>query len=321
MKLSLFRKNWFMLGLVGVALVTLADAGKFPTSLGLWLGANRGPEAMVAIVFLLSGLSLDTRQIRAGVSDMKGTLLALVLIFLIPPLVSFFFALVPLGYGIIIGLFLVSVMPSTLSSGVVMTGAAGGNMAHALLITIIANILAVFTVPVVLTMLLSGTGDSRSIEIDQLSIMIKIAILVILPLICGLSLRRLFGSRLLPVLSYTSICNQIGVLLIVWIALAKGKEAIMNEFDSMVVILIAVSLFHLILIVIALVVTRIANIPKGRRESIIFMGGQKTLPLSIILQVSLFPEFGIALVVCVLHHIVHLIMDAYLIGYLRRKEV
>ncbi|MFW2367160.1 MAG: bile acid:sodium symporter [Desulforhopalus sp.] len=321
MTLSFFRKNWFMLGLVGVALVTLADAGQLTTSLGLWLGANRGPEAMVAIVFLFSGLSLDTRQIRSGVSDLRGTLLALMLIFFIPPLVSFLFALLPLGYGIIIGLFLVSVMPSTLSSGVVMTGAAGGNMAHALLITIIANILAVFTVPVFLTMLLSGAGESRSIEIDQLSIMIKIAILVILPLTCGLALRRLFGSRLLPVLSYTSICNQIGVLLIVWIALAKGKEAIMNEFDSMVVILIAVSIFHLILVVIAFVVTRIANIPKGRRESIIFMGGQKTLPLSIILQVSLFPEFGIALAVCVLHHIVHLIMDAYLIGYLRKKEV
>jgi hypothetical protein len=49
------------------------------------------------------------------------------------------------------------------------------------------------------------------------------------------------------------------------------------------------------------------------------MGGQKTLPLSVILQVSLFPGFGLALVVCVTHHIVHLIMDAYLISYLKAK--
>lgn len=321
MTLSFFRKHWFMLGLVGVALVTMSDAREVTTSLGVWLGVNRGPEAMIVLIFLLSGLSLDTARIRDGIADIKGTLLALALIFLVTPLVTFFFGLLPLGYGIIIGLFLVGVMPSTLSSGVVMTGAAGGNMAHALLITILANILAVFTVPFVLSLLLNYNGDSRVIEIDQLTIMIKIATLVLLPLAAGLLLRRLLGSLVLPVLSHTSMCNQLGVLLIVWIALAKGKEAIMSELGSMVVILIAVSVFHLVLVIIAFMVTRIAKIPRGRRESIIFMAGQKTLPLSIILQVSLFPEFGIALVVCVLHHIVHLIMDAYLIGYLKKLEV
>lgn len=310
-----------MLSLVGVALVTLADAREITSSPGVWLGANRGPESMIALIFLLSGLSLDTGRIRDGIADYQGTLLALVLIFLITPLVTFLFGLLPLNYGIIIGLFLVGVMPSTLSSGVVMTGAAGGNMAHALLITILANILAVFTVPFVLTLLLSYSGDSRIIEIDQLSIMVKIAMLVLLPLAAGLFLRRLLGSRVVPFLSYTSTCNQLGVLLIVWIALAKGKEAIIDELDSMIFILIVVAIFHLTLVVIAFMAARFAKIRKGRRESIILMGGQKTLPLSIILQVSLFPEFGIALVVCVLHHIVHLIMDAYLIGHLRKKEI
>jgi sodium/bile acid cotransporter 7 len=55
----------------------------------------------------------------------------------------------------------------------------------------------------------------------------------------------------------------------------------------------------------------------GRRESILFMGGQKTLTLSIILQVSLFPQYGLALAVCVLHHIIHLMMDGYLVEKLK----
>ncbi|MBW2597910.1 MAG: bile acid:sodium symporter [Deltaproteobacteria bacterium] len=50
------------------------------------------------------------------------------------------------------------------------------------------------------------------------------------------------------------------------------------------------------------------------------MGSQKTLPLSVILQVSLFPQYGLALVVCVLHHLVHLLMDGYLVGRLRKIE-
>ena len=54
-------------------------------------------------------------------------------------------------------------MPTTLSSGVVMTGAAGGNMAQALVITIMANGLAVFTIPVVLSLLLRLIGGSARI--------------------------------------------------------------------------------------------------------------------------------------------------------------
>jgi len=61
----------------------------------------------------------------------------------------------------------------------------------------------------------------------------------------------------------------------------------------------------------------VLKLGKGRRESVIFMGGQKTLPLSIILQVSLFPQYGLALVVCVLHHLIHLLMDGYLVGKLK----
>jgi len=51
------------------------------------------------------------------------------------------------------------------------------------------------------------------------------------------------------------------------------------------------------------------------------MGGQKTLVLSVILQVSLFPQYGLALVVCVVHHILHLVMDGYLVGRLRHRQI
>jgi len=36
------------------------------------------------------------------------------------------------------------------------------------------------------------------------------------------------------------------------------------------------------------------------------------------LQMSLFPHHVAALVVCVVHHIVHLVMDAYLVARLKR---
>jgi len=197
-----------------------------------------------------------------------------------------------------------------------MTGSAGGNMAHSLLITIIANSIAVITIPISLSFLIGGSED-RVIHIDQLSIIIKIATLVLLPLIAGIIARRLFSTQLRPVLPYTSTWNQLGILTIVWMALCGGRNTIVSSLDSIILIIIIVFCFHHCLVLAALSLTKVFKIAKGKRESIIFMGGQKTLALSVILQVSLFPEFGLALVFCVVHHIVHLIMDAYLINYLK----
>jgi solute carrier family 10 (sodium/bile acid cotransporter), member 7 len=316
--LSTIKKNWFMAGLVLTAVMVVLDSTGFLVRPGLWLKHHHGPDTVIVIIFFLSGLALDTRQIRDGITDVKGTLLALFLIFVVAPFTGYLFSLLPLPSALLTGLLLVSAMPTTLSSGVVMTGSAGGNMAHSLLITIIANGLAVITIPVTLTLLLGGNGG-QTIQIDQLPIMIKIASLVLTPLIIGICIRRVLAGRLQRVLPYVSTCNQLGILSIVWMALCSSRPAIISSLNSVILVIVLVFFFHLILVLTGLFFTRIGKISKGKRESVIFMGGQKTLPLSIILQVSLFPELGLALVVCVVHHIVHLIMDAYLISYLRKK--
>lgn len=317
--LNIFKKNWFMFGLVVASLLVVADANNIIVTPGLWMKNHHGPDIVIVLIFFLSGLALDTRQIREGLADIKGTLLALFIIFVIAPATGFIFSFLPLETGLIVGLLLVASMPTTLSSGVVMTGSAGGNMAHSLLITILANSIAVFSIPLTLAILL-GMDGADSIQIDRLPIMIKIGTLVMLPLAVGILLRRLFSKQLQPILPYTSTCNQVGILSIVVMALCASRPAILSGLGSIFTVIILVFGFHLILVLFGLLLTRLLKIGKGKRESVIFMGGQKTLPLSIILQVSLFPELGLALVVCVVHHIVHLIMDAYLIGYLRNQQ-
>jgi predicted Na+-dependent transporter len=55
-------------------------------------------------------------------------------------------------------------------------------------------------------------------------------------------------------------------------------------------------------------------------EAILFMGSQKTLPLSIILQVTMFGNYAQALMVCVVHHLVSLLLDGFLVGRLGRHN-
>jgi len=314
---ALLKKYWFLAGLLCVFIVTVGDTSETVSGIGRWLKMHRGPDAVIVLIFFFSGLSLDVRQIRSGLMDVKGIAAALIVIFMVSPVAGALFGMTSLDTGVIIGIFLVAVMPTTLSSGVVMTGAAGGNMAQALAITILANGLAVFTIPVVLSLLLNLVGGSTVVYIDKPAIMIKIGLYVLLPLCMGLTIKYFTKSIIDRFALKMQTLNQCLVLGIVWMAMSQARDAIVDSGASVAVVFFLVFSFHGILLAAAGFLDRLLKLGKGRRESVIFMGGQKTLPLSIILQVSLFPEYGLALVVCVLHHMIHLLMDGYLVGKLR----
>jgi sodium/bile acid cotransporter 7 len=317
---KLIKKYWFLCGLFFVCILTLADGSGMMAALGRRLKQHHGPDLVIVFIFLFSGFTLSTKQLRDGLMDVKGILLASVIIFIIAPLVAALFGLIPMDTGIIIGLFLVSVMPSTLSSGVVMTGAAGGNAANALVTTIFANSVSVFTIPYALSFLLLIIGESAAVTIDNTAIMLKIALLVVLPLAVGLLLKYFLLSLYKRIEQKVDIVNQFLILFIVWIALSQTRNILINSGITVGLIVSMVFVYHGLLLLSGWFFIRISRRGKGRRESILFMGGQKTLPLSIILQVSLFPQYGIALVVCVLHHIVHLAMDGYLVERLKSHD-
>jgi sodium/bile acid cotransporter 7 len=208
-------------------------------------------------------------------------------------------------------------MPTTMSSGVVMTGAAGGNIAHALLITVLANGLSIVTIPFSLALLLQTV---ESVPIDKVRMMIQMALLVLLPLLIGLFLRPKKGALLTSLQRGIPILNQCMILSIVWMGLSDAKETVLSGGAQVFIILILSFFFHALLLAAGFLAIRLFHIPRGRLESILFMGGQKTLPLSVLLQGKLFPQYGMALAFCVFHHFIHLTMDGYLVGRLNRRR-
>lgn len=319
MRIHFLQKNWFPIGLVVVCALTLADLSGLVSASGQWLSVHYGADLTIIFVFYFSGAVLQADQIKKGLTDIRATGATLALIFVAAPLIAFPLTLLPLTPGLKIGLVLVAVMPTTLSSGVVMTGAAGGNIAHALLITILANILAVFLVPVGLSLMLPLNPAAEGISIAKGPMMWQLTRVVIMPLAAGLLTRSwvmrwsFFSSR------KVSIVNQSLVLVVVWMALSQSRATILDGGDQLLVIALLALTFHALLVLVAIWVTRLGFGP-GRREAVIFMGGQKTLPLAVLLQVKLFPAFGMVLVYCVIHHFIHLIMDSYLVTRLAKKS-
>ncbi|MBU8910486.1 MAG: bile acid:sodium symporter [Desulfobacterales bacterium] len=306
------KKQWFLFSLVFIFAVVLLDRSNSLAKIGIILKNNHGPEIMTFLIFIVSGLLIESDQIRAGIKDIKSTLLALSVIIVFAPIAAGLLCLLPLETGVVIGLFIVAVMPTTLSSGIVMTGTAGGNMAHALFVTILSNFIGIFSIPVILSILLSLQNMEKELGIDQGAIITKLFLLVLFPLMIGIVLKsKVFKEDYLGKFKL-QIINQWMIIGIVFIALAGAKQVLLGEGAAFFYLVLLVSAFHLMLLGFSFLLVKLFRVKKGHRESIIFMGSQKTLALSVMIQVTYFDEFGIALLVCVIHHIVHLMIDGYL---------
>ena len=317
---AFIRRYGFLIGLSSIFFLTLVDGTGGIAAAGNWLKRHQGPEVSVIIIFFLSGAMFEMGRARDGLKDGSGTLAALFIMFIVAPAVAATISALTAGMlapGVLIGLLIVAVMPTTLSSGVVMTGTAGGNMAHALFITILANTLAVFTIPLSLSLLVQPASGTPFV-IDSVHIMLTLGGYVILPLFAGITVHLAAARSSQRLSRYGQPANQLLVLLIVWMGISQTRQAILGSGFTMYQTAALSFLFHGILLVSAWILIRLLGLKRGRWESLLIMGCQKTLPLSIILQVSLFPQYPQALVFCVVHHVVHLMMDSYLVGRIRR---
>lgn len=305
-----------MAGLGLICVLILLDQSGRMASLGLFFKTHHSAELIIVLVFLFSGLTLSGSDLRSGIGDVQGLLAIQGIVFIAAPLLAAVLGFLPLAKGIIIGLFLIAAMPTTMSSSVVMTVAAGGSQAQALLATITSSSLCVFTIPFTLAALLSLTSATTTIQFDKAALMLKTALLVVLPLAVGFMVRPGVKTILPRVAPLLQLANQLMVLFIIWLALSQSRTVLLNGGSTLIITVAICAFYHALMLAVAWIVNLWLKRGPGKRESILFAGGQKNLTLSIIFQVSLFSEMHLALVMCVVHHVVHLVMDGYLVGRL-----
>ncbi len=312
------KQHWFLLSLAFVFAAVVSDGSGYVVLVGKTLNSLHGPDIVIFTIFFISGLIIEIQQIRDGIKDARATLAALFVIVLVSPAAAFGLSLFSPGQGILIGLFIVSVMPTTLSSGIVMTGRAGGNMAHALCVTIFSNMISIVSIPFVLSYLLPLASQSKELSIDRGMIMLRLCFLVLLPLITGLFVKRFALSGHVKRKRVLQNINQVLVVLIVFMAASKVKNVLDGSTNGFFLIVLYTAVFHLVLLSASFAAAKGCGIKGSRNRSVLFMGSQKTLPLSVIIQMTYFPAFPNALLVCVVHHFVHLFIDGYLAVKLKK---
>lgn len=304
--------------MAGVFALALADPGGFTTPLGRWLAEVRANEVCLAIIFVMSGLDMDLGHIREAFRDWRGLALSMAFTFIVAPLLAWGLSFAASSPGIALGMMILGVVSTTQASGIVMAGAAGGRAAHALLISVLSNALCVFTIPIQLAWMLAGTAPD--IRLPWAATMLKLAGLILLPLAVGMLARRVFrlGSASFPV--KPSVVSRLMILAIILIGLCGGRGSILGGGTRVAEAFALTLILHLALAGLLWGTLRALGWGAGRRESIFFMGIQKTLPQAIWLQATYFAPHGLALVVCLLYHVTQLILDSWWVGRMAARR-
>ncbi|KAI9237096.1 MAG: SBF-like CPA transporter family-domain-containing protein [Podila humilis] len=234
---DLWMKNWFLLGLVIVIIL----ARYFPG----W-GRTGGPirpeysvkYGITSIIFLLSGLSLKTKDLLVSAINYRAHLLVQVTSFVVIPLVvkavTSLIGLSSFNATLLAGMAVTSATPTTISSNVVMTANSNGSESLALFNAALGNLLGVFISPVIVLILLHNSDASPSGQhgLDYATILRDLGTTILVPIVVGQIYLSLFPRSIAwakKVVHFPTL-NSSCLLILVWTVFCDAFYS--NTFSS-----------------------------------------------------------------------------------------
>lgn len=306
-------RHWFILGLVAAAVLAfiLPDVG----ARGGPLRPELTTKAGVAIIFLLQGLSIPTQALRAGALRWKLHAATQLFIFAVFPLGMLLLDLAGgrlLPEEVRLGFIFLAVLPTTVSTCVVFTAAARGNVSGALFNAALANTAGVVITPLLASRLMGTLGEGP----ELLPMMAQIAMLLLAPLLLGQLIRSLLTNVWQPNRNRMSAASNFIILYMVFTAFADSVQS--NVFAetgvvvNIVIVVLAAGLFAMA-VAAASLTGHLLGFDTADRRAFLFCAPQKTLASGIPMGQILFagnPALGLILLPLMVYHIVQLLGGA-----------
>ncbi|KAL4434255.1 hypothetical protein ABPG75_000696 [Micractinium tetrahymenae] len=239
----------------------------------------------IMIVFLISGLMLKTDDIKAALKHRLGVLFGFLSTLAITPCLGFAFREIPLTPdAYTAGLTLTTAVPQTLGIGISLVRSCGGNEGLALMLTVGTNIIGIFTMPLCLKALFSGTDFDLSI--DMAALLVNLLISVLVPSVIGKALRdlcppiRKFVTRHRVFLGLFSTAN---LAFIIWQVLSGAQHILVDQpFVGIVYVVLLSAAQHIIYLIGNFMVSTFAlRMPAPENVSTGIMASQKSGPVSV----------------------------------------
>lgn len=216
--------DWFILALLLliVAAYFFPEIGTASKPINLTTIANYG----ISLIFFFYGAKLSKKQFLEGISNTKMHLIIQATTFIVFPLIAL--ALKPFIDNQILWLSLLylCVLPSTVSSSVVMVSIAKGNIPGAIFNATISSFAGVFFTPIIMSFFIKTIGiENSSIEILQ-----KLFFQIILPIFIGMFSHKYIGAYIQKHKKYITYSDQTIILLVVFTTFCKSFSS--NAFSQ-----------------------------------------------------------------------------------------
>ncbi len=295
-------------------------------------GAKDGPlktglttKLAVALIFLIQGLSLPTRQIARSATRLRLHAFCQIAIFVAAPLLML--ALLSVSGNWIhpdlkVGFIYLSILPTTISSAIVMTSNSDGDSSAALFSTALSNVLGVFITPLLCGLLIASSTDAFP---SLGSLVLKLSLLVLLPLLVGQAVRPLIRSR---ADASKKLFKRLSNALIVFIVFAafceSAKQGIWStiETEELAAALGFTTLYLLSLSGLVWLAAPIATRGPAERIAAFFCASQKTLAAGAPMAAVIFAVFeapGLIILPIMLYHPLQLLLAGALSPWFRKK--
>jgi solute carrier family 10 (sodium/bile acid cotransporter), member 7 len=288
------NKNFFLLAMpVAVGLARL-----FP-SLGVSGGVLKPEKYIakygVALIFLISGLSLELDQLVKAISNVKLNLMIQVVSFLLwpfmigVPLTSFlarsFPALMP--QSLLDGILILTTLPTTVNMCIILTTSAGGNTAAAICNAVLSNIAGILITPALIFRFFGA-----QIKLPFVEMVVQLCNKVLLPVIVGQVLRLTAVKKVYN--KYTTFFKRMSEMLllsILWNAFCNAfTHGLGIDVGNTISLTILLSTLYMLSLgaIFKLFSLPLFRLSRGEVVAGMFCGAQKTLAFGLPLVNTIF---------------------------------
>lgn len=312
------RSNGFIIALFGAILLAYllpSIPDYFPLGIIIDIG--------IGLIFFFYGLKLSPADLKRGFLNYRAHILIQLTTFVIFPLLTFVF--LPFfeggtGSDIWLAIFFLGVLPSTVSSSVVMVAIAKGNLPTAIFNASISGLIGIIATPLWLSLFMLKTDEFAISDI-----IMKLLFQIVMPLFVGLLLQRFFVKFVKTYNKQLGLFDKFVIFLIVYSSFSNsfssGLFESINVFDLLKLSLIVLLLFFAVYGLTGLI-SHWWNFNKEDTITAKFAGTKKSLVHGSVMAKIIFgtsASMGLFLLPIMLYHILQLVIIAVFAERYRAK--
>lgn len=293
-------ERWFVIGLFVVPL--LAWIWPQPGAHGGFLRTDILNQVAVALIFLMSGMCFKREEIIFAAKRWRLNLVILGGSFLLFPLVVYImsktlFPTIGLYPPFIIGTLILSCVPITTSTCVILTRIARGDDSTALFNSVVSNFMGAFLAPFLLSYLLNFNG--YSLHINPWPIVWQLCYLTVIPMVMGQLICPPLSSWMHSRGNHCPNFHHISEALLLFIIYAAfcnsfiESKNLESPWEQASKLTLAMVILHSVFLVISYL-AGLFGFSIAERKAMMFTISQKTVAVGIPLNMAIIASLGLA---------------------------